>query len=130
MPNDYFQNYIPVLMMAGVVGVFAVALLLVSSWIGQHRPSRAKLAAYECGMTPTGDARQRFSVKFYLVAMIFILFDVEVVFLYPWAVIFRELKMFGFVEMFLFLMLMLAGFAYLWKRGVFDWTRPETGELE
>lgn len=130
MPNDYFQNYIPVLMMAGVVGVFAVALLLVSSWIGPHRPSRMKLAAYECGMTPTGDARQRFSVKFYLVAMIFILFDVEAVFLYPWAVIFRELKMFGFVEMFLFLMLMLAGFAYLWKRGVFDWTRPETGELE
>ena len=81
-------------------------------------------------MPPVGDARQRFSVKFYLVAMVFILFDIEVVFLYPWAVIFHELRMFGFVEMLLFLLLVVSGFAYLWKKGVLDWSKSDTGELE
>ena len=129
MPNTYFQNYVPVLLMLGVVVLLAGGMIVLSHWLGQRRPTRAKLAAYECGVPPTGDARQRFSVKFYLVAMVFILFDVEVVFLYPWAVVFRELKMFGFVEMLLFLLLVVAGFAYLWKKGVLDWSRPEPGEL-
>ena len=129
MPNDYFQNYVPVLLMLGVVVLLAGGMIVLSCLLGQRRPTRAKLAAYECGVPPTGDARQRFSVKFYLVAMVFILFDVEVVFLYPWAVVFRELKMFGFVEMLLFLLLMVAGFAYLWKKGVLDWNRPEPGEF-
>lgn len=129
MPNDYFQNYIPVLLMLAVVMLLAGGMVVLSYWFGQHRPTRRKLAAYECGMTPTGDARSRFSVKFYLVAMIFILLDVEIVFLYPWAVVFRELRMFGFVEMFLFLILVAAGFAYVWKKGVLDWTKPESGGL-
>ena len=129
MPNTYFQNYVPVLLMLGVVVLLAGGMIVLSHWLGQRRPTRAKLAAYECGVPPTGDARQRFSVKFYLVAMVFILFDVEVVFLYPWAVVFRELKMFGFVEMLLFLLLVVAGFAYLWKKGVLDWSRPEPGEF-
>ncbi len=129
MPNDYFQNYIPVLMMAAVVVLMAGGMLLASRLLGQRRPTASKLAPYECGVTPTGDARERFSVKFYLVAMVFILFDVEVVFLYPWAVVFRELKMFGFLEMLLFLLLVLAGFVYLWKKGALDWTRSESGEL-
>ena len=129
MPNDYFQNYVPLLLMLGVVVLLAGGMIVLSCLLGQRRPTRAKLAAYECGVPPTGDARQRFSVKFYLVAMVFILFDVEVVFLYPWAVVFRELKMFGFVEMLLFLLLVVAGFAYLWKKGVLDWSRPEPGEF-
>ena len=129
MPNTYFQNYVPLLLMLAVVVLVAGGMIVLSSLLGQRRPTRAKLAAYECGVPPTGDARQRFSVKFYLVAMVFILFDVEVVFLYPWAVVFRELKMFGFVEMLLFLLLMVAGFAYLWKKGVLDWNRPEPGEF-
>ncbi|MBI3895143.1 MAG: NADH-quinone oxidoreductase subunit A [Acidobacteria bacterium] len=129
MPNSYFQNYIPVLVMLGVVAFLAGAMLVLSYLLGQRRPSREKLAPYECGITPTGDARQRFSVKFYLVAMVFILFDVEVIFLYPWAVIFRELKLFGFVEMLLFILLVAAGFAYLWKKGILDWTKSDSGEF-
>jgi len=129
MPSDYFQNYISILLMLGVVGLLAGGMVVLSYWLGQHRPTRTKLTAYECGIAPTGDARQRFSVKFYLVAMIFILFDVEIVFLYPWAVVFRELGMFGFVEMSLFLLLVVSGFAYVWKKGVLDWTKREPGDL-
>ena len=129
MPNYYIQSYIPILMLLGVVLLLAVGMLVVSYLLGQHRPTREKLSAYECGINPTGDARHRFSVKFYLVAMIFILFDVEVIFLYPWAVIFKELGIFGFVEMLLFLVIVLAGFAYLWKKGALDWTKADSGDL-
>jgi NADH-quinone oxidoreductase subunit A len=92
------------------------------SWlIGQHKPNRAKMSPYECGVQPIGDARGRFSVKFYLVAMLFILFDVEAVFLYPWAVILRQLKMFGFWEMMVYIAILLVGLFYVWKKGVLDW---------
>ena len=130
MPNGYFQNYIPVLIDLAILLALAGGMLLLSYLLGQHKRTRAKLMPYECGMTPTGDARQRFSVRFYLVAMIFILFDVEVVFLYPWAVVYRELKMFGFIEMLLFVLIVVAGFAYLWKKGVLDWTPSDSGESE
>jgi NADH-quinone oxidoreductase subunit A len=94
--------------------------------IGQRKPTRAKMSAYECGMTPVGDARQRFSVKFYMVAMLFILFDVEAVFLYPWAIILKDLKkmgqgMFGFWEMIVYIVIVLVGYWYIWKKGVLDW---------
>ena len=128
MPNGYFQNYIPVLIELGVVALVAGGMLVLSYLLGKHRRTPEKLMPYECGMSPTGDARHRLSVRFYLVAMIFILLDVEVVFLYPWAVVFRELKMFGFVEMLLFLLLVVAGFVYLWKKGVLDWTGSDSGE--
>ena len=84
--------------------------------------NRVKDMPYECGITPVGDARERFSVKFYLVGMLFILFDIEAIFLYPWAVVYRELKMFAFVEMLLFIVLILAGFFYIWKKGALDWS--------
>jgi NADH-quinone oxidoreductase subunit A len=129
MPSEYIQNYTVILLMLGAVVLLAGAMIALSWMLGQHRPTARKLSPYECGMTPTGDARQRFSVKFYLVAMVFILFDVEIVFLYPWAIIFHELRMFGFVEMALFLALVLAGFAYLWKKGVFEWAKADTGEF-
>jgi NADH-quinone oxidoreductase subunit A len=77
---------------------------------------------YECGITPVGNARERFSVKFYLVGMLFIVFDIEAIFLYPWAVVYRELKMFGFVEMLIFIVLILSGFYYIWKKGALDWS--------
>ena len=80
---------------------------------------------YECGIAPTGDAQHRFSVKFYLVAMLFILFDIEAIFLYPWAVVFKQLKMFGFLEMLTFVVLILAGFFFIWKKGVLDWAHTE-----
>ncbi len=130
MSNGYFQNYIAVVVDLAIILVVAGGMLLLSYLVGQHKRTREKLMPYECGMTPAGDARQRFSIRFYLVAMIFILLDVEVVFLYPWAVIYRELKIFGFLEMLFFVLIVVAGFAYLWKKGVLDWSKPESEESE
>ena len=121
MPDNYFARYLPLLVHLLMAFGIAVGMVGLSALLGWRRPSRVKAQPYECGMTPTGDARGRFSVKFYLVAMLFILFDVEVVFLYPWAVIFRELGMFGFYEMLVYIAVILAGFFYIWKKGVLDW---------
>jgi NADH-quinone oxidoreductase subunit A len=121
MPDNYFARYLPLLIHFLVACLLAGAIVMLSWLIGERKPTRAKLSPYECGMTPQGDARERFSVKFYLVAMLFILFDVEAVFLYPWAVILRELKMFGFWEMLVYIGIVLVGFFYIWKKGVLDW---------
>jgi NADH-quinone oxidoreductase subunit A len=121
MPDNYFARYLPLLIHFLVACLLAGAIVTLSWLIGERKPTRAKLSPYECGMTPQGDARERFSVKFYLVAMLFILFDVEAVFLYPWAVILRELKMFGFWEMLVYIGIVLVGFFYIWKKGVLDW---------
>ena len=123
MPDNYFARYLPLLIHLVVVGVVAGAIVTLSWIIGYRRPTRAKMSPYECGMTPVGDARERFSVKFYLVAMLFILFDVEAVFLYPWAVILKELKMFGFWEMLIYIGIVLIGLLYVWKKGVLDWNQ-------
>ena len=123
MPGNYLDSYLPILLHGLLVVVVAGAMLALSSLLGQHVPTRAKLMPYESGVTPIGDTRQRFSVKFYLVAMLFILFDVEAVFLYPWAVIFKELKLFGFVEMLIYMVIIFAGFFYIWKKGVLDWSQ-------
>jgi NADH-quinone oxidoreductase subunit A len=130
MPDNYFARYLPLLIHVVIVGGIAVAMVVLSQLVGRHRWTAAKMSPYECGILPTGDARQRFSVKFYLVAMLFILFDVEVVFLYPWAVIFKELKMFGFWEMLVYIGVILVGFFYIWKKGVLDWSKPETERSE
>lgn len=124
MTGNLTQSYAPLLLHLLVAMGLAGAILLLSSLIGRHRPSRVKMQSYECGMTPTGDAREPFSVKFYLVAMVFILFDVEAIFLYPWAYIYRELHWFGFTEMLLYIVILLAGYVYLWKKGALDWARP------
>ena len=104
-----------------LAGGIATAIVLLSWLLGQRKPTRAKLSPYECGMIPVGDSRERFSVKFYLVAMLFILFDVEAVFIYPWAVILRDLQHFGLWEMFVYIGIFLVGFFYIWKKGVLDW---------
>ncbi len=124
MPDNYFARYLPLLMHFVIAGGLAGIFVLLSYIIGYRRPTRAKLSPYECGMEPVGDARGRFSVKFYLVAMLFILFDVEAVFLYPWAVILRDLKMFGFYEMLVYIIIVLVGFFYIWKKGALDWGEP------
>ena len=121
MPENYFARYLPLLIHFILAGALATAIVLLSWLIGQRKPTRAKLSPYECGMTPIGDARERFSVKFYMVAMLFILFDVEAVFLYPWAIILKELKMFGFWEMLVYIGIVMVGFWYIWKKGVLDW---------
>jgi NADH-quinone oxidoreductase subunit A len=121
MPDNYFANYLPLLIHFCIAIALAAAIVTLSWLIGQHKPNRAKMSPYECGVQPIGDARGRFSVKFYLVGMLFILFDVEAVFLYPWAVILRDLKMFGFWEMMVYIAIILVGLFYVWKKGVLDW---------
>ncbi len=128
MTDSYFIRYIPFLMHLCVVGIVAGAIVTLSWIIGQHKANKAKMSPYECGVEPIGDVKQRFSVKFYLVAMLFILFDVEAVFLYPWAILLRELKMFGFWEMLVYIGIVLIGFIYIWKKGVIDWHKPTRNE--
>ncbi len=116
-------NYFPVLVHLIVVAALGAAILGLSAWVGVKRPSREKLSPYECGIPPVGNARERFSVSFYLVGMLFILFDVEAVFLYPWAVVYKSLGWFGFLEMFLYIAVLLAAYVYIWKKGALDWSR-------
>ncbi len=104
-----------------VAAGFALFTVFLSSLVGRCKQTPQKMLPYECGMDPIGPARQPFSVKFYIVAMLFIVFDVEAVFLYPWAVIFRELKIFGLVEMAVFIAILLVGFVYVWKKGALEW---------
>jgi NADH-quinone oxidoreductase subunit A len=123
MPETYPQTYFPVLVQIVIAMAVAAGLIGVSALLGKRSKSPQKDTPYECGMAPVGSARERFSVKFYLVGMIFILFDIEAVFLYPWAVVYRELKMFAFSEMFVFVVLILVGFFYVWKKGALDWSQ-------
>jgi NADH-quinone oxidoreductase subunit A len=114
-------SYVPLLILGGVAAGFAVFTLVVSNLLGRPRPSPAKSSVYECGVPAVATARERFPVKFYLVCMIFILLDVDAAFLYPWALIFRELGVFGLVEMSVFVALLGGGFVYAWKVGALDW---------
>ena len=122
MPQSYPETFFPVLVQIAIGVLVAAALVAITFLVGKRVHDRVKESPYECGMAPTGTARERFSVKFYLVAIVFILFDIEAIFLYPWAVIYRELKMFAFVEMLLFIVLVLSGFFYIWKKGALDWS--------
>src|SRR6201987_5356702 len=97
--------------------------MIASYVLGVKKPDPRKLVPYECGVTPIGTARERFSVKFYLVAMLFLLFDIEAVFLFPWAILYRDLKLFGFFEMLLFIAAVMAGYVYVWKKGALEWER-------
>lgn len=126
MPDNYFARYLPLLIHFLLAIGLASAIVLLSWIIGYRKPTRAKMSPYECGMTPIGDARGRFSVKFYMVAMLFILFDVEAIFLYPWAIILKDLKhmgqaVFGLTEMFVYIGIVLVGYWYIWKKGALDW---------
>jgi len=121
MTESTSNPYVPLLVHVLVAAGLSAIIILLSTFVGNRRPSRAKQQPYECGMLPTGDAREPFSVKFYLVAMLFILFDVEAIFFYPWAYVFRELRLFGFVEMMVYIAILLVGYLYLWKKGALDW---------
>ena len=130
-------DYLPILLMFVVAGGFAVSNIVLSQFIGQRKRTRTKLMPYECGKDPVGTARERFSVKFYLIAMIFILFDIEVIFLMPWAVVFKTLaspayglRTLIYVEMMTFVVLLLAGYVYVIKKGAFDWSDTARREAE
>jgi len=114
-------GYLPILILGAAAVGFGVFTVVLSHLIGRPRPDAAKLSTYECGMPPVGTARERFPIKFYLVCMIFILLDVDAAFLYPWALIFRDLGLYGLVEMGVFVALLGGGFAYAWKVGALDW---------
>ena len=131
MLTRMLQPYIPLLILIVFVVANAILMLGVSHILSSYRRTPTKIAPYESGMPVLGDARERFSVKFYLVGMLFILFDVEAVFLYPWAVILRELKIFGFWEMMVYVGIVLVGLFYVWKKGVLDWgaTRGQRGHV-
>ena len=125
MPQTFADLYFPVLVQVLLASALAAGLLTASFILGKRVRNRVKDIPYESGITPTGDARHRFSVKFYLVAMLFILFDIEAIFLYPWVVVYRELRMFAFVEMLVFVIMTLSGFFYIWKKGALDWAEPD-----
>jgi NADH-quinone oxidoreductase subunit A len=114
-------DYLPILVMLILATLFAAGSFLASTLLAPRRPTAAKLAPYECGIVPEYEPAERFPVKFYLVAMVFIIFDIELVFLYPWAVIFRRLELFGLVEMGIFLITIVVAFAYVLSVGALDW---------
>ncbi|KAA0891601.1 NADH-quinone oxidoreductase subunit A [Oryzomonas japonica] len=113
--------YLPILLLVIVAVLFGLVSIVLSSLIGQKKPSPVKLAPYESGCTPVGTARERFSIKFYLIAMLFILFDIEAVFLYPWAILYKKLGVFGLVEMGTFIVILFVGYIYVWKKGALEW---------
>jgi NADH-quinone oxidoreductase subunit A len=115
------SGWLPILIMLGLGAGFGVGALFMGRFLGPHRPTAEKMAPYECGMPPVGDARERHPVKFYLVAMIFLLFDIEVAFLYPWAMALRDLEWPGFIQIVVFFAILLAGYVYVWRKGVLDW---------
>ncbi len=115
------QEYLPILILLALAVGFTTLNLGVSFFFGKRRPTPEKNAAYECGIIPETSARGRFSVKFFLVAMLFIVFDVETIFLFPWAVVFRELGSYAFWAMMPFMFLLVASLIYEWKRGALEW---------
>src|SRR5580692_5240589 len=130
--HDYFWNYLPLLLQILVAVGFGAGIVTASWFIGKHRNTAVKLAAYECGIVAEGDARGRFSVRFYLVAVLFILFDVEAVFMMPWAVVYRKLpeltgasRFFGFWEMVVYLGFVAVGLYYIVRKGVLNWSRDK-----
>jgi NADH-quinone oxidoreductase subunit A len=115
------HGWVPILIMIGLGAGFGAFNILLSHLVAPKKPTPEKLAPYECGMPPVGDARERHPVKFYLVAMIFLLFDIEVAFLYPFAMALRELGWTGFVQILVFFLLLVGGYVYVWRKGVLDW---------
>jgi NADH-quinone oxidoreductase subunit A len=130
-------DYLPILLIFIVAAGFALVNIFISQFIGQSKRTRTKMMPYECGKDPVGSAHERFSVKFYLIAMIFILFDIEVIFLIPWAVVFKtlsgpafQMRNLVYLEMMIFIALLAAGLVYVIKKGAFDWGQRARQEAE
>ena len=118
-------EYLPLLIFVGISVAFGAFVIIASYLVGQHKPSPAKMAPYECGVATIGPSRRRIPIRYYLVAMLFLLFDIEIVFLYPWAVVFRDFKavfgIFIFLEMLVFIGILIAAYVYVWKKGALEW---------
>ena len=115
------QEFVPVVLLLAVAIGFAFVTLLPSQMLQTKRYSKVKLDPYECGIEPVTDARDRYSIRYYLIAMLFVIFDVETVFMFPWAVILEKLGLFGLIEMMVFLFILVVGFVYAWKKGALEW---------
>ncbi len=121
------ENYFPILVFVFVALIFGCVPIIVGRLVGPHRPDPEKLSAFECGFEAFEDARMKFDVRYYLIAIIFILFDLEIAFLFPWATIFKEIvgtpsvKLFGFIEMLIFITILVVGYIYAWVKGALDW---------
>ena len=116
-----FEQYFPIFVLVTVVTIMALGMLALSYLLGRKKRTPRKMMPYECGIEPETDARERFPVKFYLVALMFIVFDIEVVFLYPWAVIYKQLALFGLIEMGIFILILMVGYVYILKKGALKW---------
>jgi len=116
-----FETYFPLAVMIAAATAIGVGQLVLSHFLGRKSKSPKKLIPYECGVDPVGSARERFPVKYYLIAMLFIIFDIEVVFLYPWAVVYKQLAFFGFIEMVIFMFILFVGYVYIVKKGALLW---------
>jgi NADH-quinone oxidoreductase subunit A len=118
-------QYLPILIFVGIAVAFGVFVVIASYLVGQHKPTSTKMAPYECGVTTVGSSRRRIPIRYYLVAMLFLLFDIEIVFLYPWAVVFRDFKaafgLFIFLEMLVFVGILILAYVYTWKKGALEW---------
>jgi NADH-quinone oxidoreductase subunit A len=121
METEYINLYIPIFVLFGIALFFAILLPVLSVSLGPRRPTSRKLTPYESGITPIGQAQRRLPVKFYLIAVLFILFDIEVIFLLPWAVTLRELGFFGLAEVLVFVAILVVGYIWVWKKGAFEW---------
>ena len=122
MPGSYIPvDYLPVLIISVIVALVGLSPLIIGSILRPRRLYSEKLLPYESGISPVGEPRYRFSVKFYIIAMLFVVFDVEAVFLYPWAVAYDKLGLYGFVEMMIFIFILLVGYIYAWEKGALDW---------
>lgn len=122
MPGSYLPTeYLPVLIFVAFASIFGFGNLLIGGLFRLKRPYPEKLMPYESGNPPLGEPRQRFSVKFYIIAMLFVVFDVEAVFLYPWAVVFDMIGLYALIEMVIFIAILMAGYLYVWKKGAFQW---------
>ncbi|MFQ5878200.1 MAG: NADH-quinone oxidoreductase subunit A [Acidobacteriota bacterium] len=114
-------EYVPVLIFLAVAAIFSVAALVIAYILRPSRFDKVKVEAYECGVPTSGEPRARYPIRFYILAVLFVVFDVETIFLFPWAVKYKVLGLFGFVEMFVFLVILLIGYAYAWKKGALEW---------
>ncbi len=115
------QNYIPIFIFMAIVGILIPLTLGIAKLVRPEKPEKAKLMPYECGVDPIGDSRQRYTVRFYIVAILFVIFDVETIFLFPWAVLYKSLAWFGFIEMMIFLAILIVGYVWVWKKGALEW---------
>jgi NADH-quinone oxidoreductase subunit A len=118
------QGWLSILLLMILGAAFGAGSIFLSGLLGLRKPTPEKLAPYECGMPPVSDARERHSIKFYLIAMIFLLFDIEVAFLYPWAMALRDLRWPGFVQIVVFFAILVAGYTYVWRKGALNWDKP------